>query len=75
MTRNNKRVLENLIEAEIQANPNGINTRTLMSIVYNKLQGSIPNLNMHHVAGMLSWVYKSKEHVFLIRSNGYSIIA
>ena len=75
MSNNNKRLLESLIEAEILANPNGINTRTLMSIIYNKVQGSISNVNMHHIAGMLSWVYRSRGHVMLVRSNGYSIIA
>lgn len=69
-----KRTLENEIEKQIRANPLGINTRTLSIGVYRALKTSIPNLNMHHVAGMLAWVYKSYGHRFLVRTPGFSII-
>lgn len=74
MSDTEKRFLENCIETEILAHPTGINTRTLMGIVYNQVISMIPNVNMHHIAGMLSWVHRSKGHVFLVRTPGYSII-
>lgn len=70
-----KRIVEKTMENQILANPKGINTRHLNQNVYNLLHRSIPNLNMHHVAGMLSWVHKSYGHIFLVRTPGYSIIA
>lgn len=74
LTNSEKRIIENTMERQILANPNGVNTRSLNQNVYNLLNGSIPNINMHHIAGMLSWVYKSYGHTFLVRTPGYSII-
>lgn len=75
LTDSEKRIVENTMESQILASPRGINTRHLNQYVYNILKGSIPNLNMHHIAGMLSWVYKSYGHTFLVRTSGYSVIA
>lgn len=74
LTNNEKRIIENTMESQILASPSGINTRTLMQAVYRILHTRIPNMNMHHVAGMLSWVYKSYGHHFLVRTSGCSII-
>lgn len=74
LTNWQKRIIERTMEGQILANPNGISTRVLNQTVYNLLHSSIPNLNMHHLAGMLSWVYKSYGHTFLIRTPGYSVI-
>lgn len=75
LTNFEKRTLERTLEYYILANPNGINTRTLNQIVFNRLHSSIPNLNMYHVSGMLSWVHKFYGHKFLVRTRGYSVIA
>lgn len=74
LTKWQKRIIEATMENEILANPNGINTRVLNQNVYNLLHASIPKMNMHHIAGMLSWVYKSYGHKFLIRTAGFSVI-
>lgn len=74
LTNSEKRIIENTMEKQILANPSGINTRNLNQAVYSVLHGSIPNMNMHHIAGMLSWVYKAYGHTFLVRIPGYSII-
>lgn len=74
LTNHEKRLIENTIEIQILASPSGINTRILMQAVYRILHARIPNMNMHHIAGMLSWVYKSYGHQFLVRTPGYSII-
>lgn len=74
LTNNEKRIIENTMESQILASPSGINTRTLMQAVYRILHSRIPNMNMHHIAGMLSWVYKSYGHQFLVRTSGYSVI-
>lgn len=74
LTNIEKRKVENKMENQILANPKGINTRSLNQGVFNHLQSSIPNLNMHHVSGMLSWVYKHYGHTFLVRTPGNSVI-
>lgn len=74
LTNFEKRTIERALENCILANPNGINTRLLNQSVFNCLHNRIPNLNMHHIAGMLSWVYKAYDHTFLVRRPGYSII-
>lgn len=75
LTSIEKRSVETTMENQIISHPGGINTRILNQNVYNVLQASIPNLNMHHIAGMLAWVYKSYGHTFLVRTPGYSVIA
>lgn len=70
-----KRKLESEILRIIRVNSIGINTRTLISRVINNLATTIPNLNKHHVAGMLAWVLKNNSCYFMVRSPGYSIIA
>lgn len=75
LTDSEKRIVENTMESQIHASPRGINTRNLNQNVYHILNASIPNMNMHHIAGMLSWVYKTYGHTFLIRTPGYSVIA
>lgn len=74
LTNSEKRTLERTLENYILANPSGINTRTLNQTVFNSLHSNIPNLNMHHISGMLSWVYKFYGHAFLVRTRGYSVI-
>lgn len=54
LTNNEKRIIENMMESLVLASPSGINTRTLMQVVYRILHSRIPNMNMHHIAGMLS---------------------
>lgn len=75
MSRAHKRLLENTVEAEILANPSGIDTRVMMGNVLKTLQNTIPNLNLHNISGMFSWVYKSYNHTFLKRTPGSSIVA
>ncbi len=70
-----KRKVEREICSIIKVNSIGINTRTLISRVINNLATTIPNLNKHHVAGMLAWVLKNNSCHFMVRSPGYSIIA
>lgn len=74
LTKSEKMLIETTMENMIVANKNGINTRVLNNSVYNNLIGRISNLNMHHLAGMLSWVYKAYNHTFLVRKSGNSII-
>lgn len=74
LTNSEKRLIESAMENQIVKYPSGINTRTLNQAVFNVLHTAIPNMNMHHVAGMLSWVYKSYGHTFLVRTPGYSVI-
>ncbi|MGL5973054.1 MAG: hypothetical protein ACRCZK_05035 [Oscillospiraceae bacterium] len=75
LTNAEKRIIENDMVMRINRNPNGINTRTLISQVLNNVALSIPNANRHHVSGMLSWVFSSYNFSFLTRTPGYSIIA
>lgn len=74
LTNADKRRLENELEHMISTNPQGINTRTLITGTYNNLKGSISYLNRHHVAGMLAWVYKIYGHTFTLRTPGCSVI-
>lgn len=74
LTKNEKKTIESAMENEITANPNGINTRILTQTIFKRLHQSIPNMNMHHISGMLSWVYKQYGHTFLVRTPGYSVI-
>lgn len=75
LTKNEKRIIENELVTEINRNPNGINTRLLISNVMSAIAVKIPNANRHHVSGMLSWVWKNYNYTFLVRTPGYSIIA
>ena len=75
LTNFEKRTIERTLENYILANPSGIDTRTLMQTVFNRLHSRIPNMNMYHISGMLSWVYKFYGHTFLVRTHGYSVIA
>ena len=74
LTNSEKRLLETTMENQIVKHPSGINTRTLNQAVFNGLHTVIPKLNMHHIAGMLSWVHKSYGHTFLVRTPGHSVI-
>ena len=75
LTANEKRIIENELIATINQNPNGINTRVLIDKVMNAVSKAIPKANRHHVAGMLSWVWKNFNYTFLVRTPGYSVIA
>lgn len=75
LTNNEKRIIENELVVTINQNPNGIDTRVLMDTVMNAIAKVIPNANRHHIAGMLSWVWKNYNYTFLIRTPGYSVIA
>lgn len=75
LTVNEKRIIENELVTTINQNPNGINTRVLIDKVMNVVSKAIPKANRHHVAGMLSWVWKNYNYTFLVRTPGYSIIA
>lgn len=75
LTNNEKRIIENDLVVIINQNPNGIDTRVLMDKVMNAISIVIPNANRHHIAGMLSWVWKKYNYTFLIRTPGYSVIA
>ena len=70
-----KRIIENEIIMIINSNPNGINTRVLIATVMRAISNTVPNANRHHVAGMLSWVWKNNGFNFLVRTPGYSVIA
>lgn len=74
LTKKEKKMLELAMEDMITANAAGINTKVLNNCVYQILVDKIPGLNMHHIAGMLSWVYKKYDHMFLVKSRDYSII-
>lgn len=74
LSKTEKRVVEQELVNEINLNPKGINTRTLISNVLNTVSVAIPNANRHHVSGMLSWVWKKYNYTFLARKRGYSII-
>ena len=52
-----------------------INTRVLISQVMKRISSTIPNANRHHVAGMLSWIWKNNGYQFLVRTPECSIIA
>lgn len=74
LTNSEKRTIERALQNRILANPSGIDTRLLNQSVFDCLHNRIPNLNRHHIAGMLSWVYRAYNHTFLVRSPGRSII-
>ena len=50
----------------------GINTRTLATHYLHI--SSIPNLNSHHVYGMLGWLIKSGLHHLSPRTSGFSVV-
>lgn len=74
MTDSQKRLLEDTIETEIIASRTGIDTRIMAANVLNVLSKTIPDLNMHHIYGMFSWVYKSYHHTFIKKTPGSSIV-
>ena len=69
-----KRIIEYVMVKIISQNPNGINTRNLISQVLNNVSAFIPNANRHHISGMIAWVVKAYNFSFLIRTPGYSVI-
>ena len=73
-------IQKRLIEAEmlsiIRANPNGIDTRKLITDVHTLIASRIPSANRYHISGMLAWIVKSTHHRLLVRKpGGSSIIA
>lgn len=74
MTDVQKRLLENTIETEIVASKSGIDTRVMAANVLNALRKVIPDLNMYHIYGMFSWVYKRYNHRFIKRTPGSSMV-
>lgn len=74
LTAKEKRVIEYELVATINQNPNGINTRVLIDRVMSAVSKVIPNANRHHVAGMLSWVWKNNNCTFLVHTPGYSVV-
>lgn len=75
LTYAEKRIIERETLMIIHFYPRGINTRVLISQVMKRISSTIPNANRHHVAGMLSWIWKNNRYQFLVRTPGYSIIA
>lgn len=75
LTYNEKRIIEIEMVNVINQNPNGINTRNLISQVLNSVSAFIPNVNRHHISGMIAWVIKTYNFSFLIRTPGYSVIS
>lgn len=75
LTNSEKRTIEQELVQKINQNPQGIETKSLISQVMSAISSSIPHANRHHVSGMLSWVWKSYGYHFLIRTPGYSVIA
>lgn len=75
LTRSEKRTVEKELVIVINRYPKGIDTRVLISTVMTTIAATIPNANRHHVSGMLSWVWKNYNYMFLVRTPGYSIIA
>ena len=76
LTYNQRRLIEAIMLSIIQANPNGIDTRELISRVHTQVTSRIPNANRHHISGILSWIIKSTHHRLLVRKpGGSSIIA
>lgn len=75
LNRNQRRLIFLEINRIINHNPNGINTRDLITQVILNLRVGIPNLNRYHVSGMLAWILKCTSHKLLVRKPGYSIIA
>lgn len=75
LTYNEKRQIETTMINIIRANPLGINTRILISDVYKKINPIIPNINRHHIAGMIAWVVASTAYKLIVRTPGYSVIA
>lgn len=75
LTNTEKRIIENDMVNRINLNPNGIDTRTLISDVIRTVSLSIPNVNRYHVSGMIAWVMNYYSFSFIIRTLGYSVIA
>lgn len=75
LTNTEKRIIENDMVNRINLNPNGIDTRTLISDVIRTVSPSIPNVNRHHVSGMIAWIMNYYSFSFIIRTPGYSVIA
>lgn len=75
LTNQEKRTVENEMVQIINQNPNGIDTRALISQVIVSIASTIPNANRYHVSGMIAWVLKKYQYTFLIRTPGYSVIA
>lgn len=75
LTNAERRTVENETIREIVRHKKGIDTRNLITRVVNKLHASIPNLNRHHVAGMLAWILDSTTHDLIVRTPGHSVIA
>ncbi len=75
LTYQEKRALENQMLLEIAGHQGkGIDTRTLINNMVVSLGGTITALTAHHVAGMLSWLYRSGAVSFLSRSPGASVV-
>lgn len=75
LTNQEKRTIENEMVRIINQNPNGIDTRALISQVIGSIASTTPNANRYHVSGMIAWVWKKYQYTFLIRTPGYSVIA
>ena len=75
LTYDEKRRMKNEAIQEIVCHKKGIDTRLLITRVVNRLHASIPNLNRHHVAGMLAWILVSTTHDLIVRTPGHSVIA
>ena len=69
MSWNQKRQLETVLHQQILLNPQGIDTRTLITQVINMLSSQMP-LTRQRVSGMLGWVIKRYGHQFLVRQPG-----
>lgn len=74
LTYAQKRLIEVTMINIIRANPTGINTRLLINKVYTNVSSTIPNVNRHHIAGMIAWVVASTNSYLKIRTPGYSVI-
>ena len=75
LTNVERRTVEKETILEIANHKHGIDTRNLITRVVNKLCARIPNLNRHHVAGILAWILDSTTHELIIRTPGHSVIA
>lgn len=75
LSKREKRIVEQELVNTINLNPDGIDTRVLISIVLSNIGALIPAANQNHVFGMLSWVWKKYKYTFLVHTRGCSIIA
>lgn len=74
LTYAQKRIIKATMLNIIRANPTGINTRTLITRVRTNVSSIIPNVNRHHIAGMIAWVIALTNSYLIIRTPGYSVI-